>query len=210
MTDTTPLVQQGYTASSITVLEGLEAVRRRPGMYIGNTDVMGLHHCVFEVVDNSVDEALAGYASHIDVVIHADGSVTVEDNGRGIPVDLHPQVGRPALEVVMTTLHAGGKFGGGGYKVASGLHGVGVSAVNAVSEWVQVEVKRNDKLYRQRYERGVPVTDVIEVGPAEGHGTRTTFMRDPEIFAKTAEYKFHTLAERFRQMAFLTRGLTIR
>ncbi|MCW5851494.1 MAG: DNA topoisomerase (ATP-hydrolyzing) subunit B [Anaerolineae bacterium] len=204
-----PTVNGGYTASSITVLEGLEAVRRRPGMYIGNTDVMGLHHCVFEVVDNSVDEALAGYADRIEIVIHSDNSVTVEDNGRGIPVDIHPQVGRSALEVVMTKLHAGGKFGGGGYKVASGLHGVGVSAVNAVSEWLVVEVKQNGTLYRQRYERGVPVTDVEAAGPAEGRGTKTTFMRDTEIFAKTAEYKFHTLAERFRQMAFLTQGLTI-
>ncbi|MCW5880538.1 MAG: DNA topoisomerase (ATP-hydrolyzing) subunit B [Anaerolineae bacterium] len=201
--------QSSYTASSITVLEGLEAVRRRPGMYIGNTDVMGLHHCVTEVVDNSVDEALAGYADRIEIIIHKDSSVTVSDNGRGIPVDIHPQVGRPALEVVMTKLHAGGKFGGGGYKVASGLHGVGVSAVNAVSEWMEVTVHQNGKKYRQRYERGVPVTDVIEIGPSDGSGTTTTFMRDLDIFTRTAEYKFHTLAERFRQMAFLTQGLTI-
>ncbi len=198
-----------YTASSITVLEGLEAVRRRPGMYIGNTDVMGLHHLVFEVVDNSVDEALAGYADRIEIVLRADGAVVVEDNGRGIPVDIHAEVGRPALEVVMTKLHAGGKFGGGGYKVASGLHGVGVSAVNAVSEWMEVEVRRNGNLYRQRYERGIPVTDVEVIGKAEGTGTRTTWVRDPEIFTKTADYKFNTLIERFRQMAFLTQGLTI-
>ncbi|MFN8485338.1 MAG: DNA topoisomerase (ATP-hydrolyzing) subunit B [Anaerolineae bacterium] len=198
-----------YTASSITVLEGLEAVRRRPGMYIGNTDVMGLHHLVTEVVDNSVDEALAGYANRIEIVLRADGAIVVEDDGRGIPVDIHAEVGRPALEVVMTKLHAGGKFGGGGYKVASGLHGVGVSAVNAVSEWLEVEVRRNGNLYRQRYERGIPVTDVEVIGKAEGTGTRTTFLRDPEIFTKTADYKFHTLTERFRQMAFLTQGLTI-
>jgi len=197
-----------YTASDIQVLEGLEAVRRRPGMYIGSTDIRGLHHLIQEVVDNSVDEAMAGFCDHIEVVIHPDLSVTVEDNGRGIPVDIHPQTGKPALEVVMTTLHAGGKFGGTSYKVASGLHGVGVSAVNALSEWMVVEVKRGGKLYRQRYRRGEPLTPVEEIGPAQGTGTKTSFFPDREIF-RTIDYRFDTLAQRFREMAFLTRGLTI-
>jgi DNA gyrase subunit B len=197
-----------YTAEDIQVLEGLEAVRRRPGMYIGSTDVRGLHHLVFEVVDNAIDEALAGAADRIDVRIGTDHTVTVIDNGRGIPVDLHPQKQRPAVEVVMTTLHAGGKFGGGGYNVASGLHGVGVSAVNALSEWLEVQVKRNGQLWRQRYERGKPVTDVDVVGPAEGTGTTVRFLADSTIF-KVLDYKFEALAQRFREMAFLTRGLTI-
>ncbi|OGO40535.1 MAG: DNA gyrase subunit B, partial [Chloroflexi bacterium RBG_16_57_9] len=192
----------------IQVLEGLEAVRRRPGMYIGSTDIRGLHHLVYEVVDNSIDEALAGFANHIDVTIQADQSVTVIDNGRGIPVDLHPQTGRPALEVVMTVLHSGGKFGGGGYKVASGLHGVGVSAVNALSAWAEVEVRRDGQLYRQRYERGIPVTGVEIIGKGNGTGTQTTFMPDFEVF-KTIDYKFDVLCQRFREMAFLTRELTI-
>ncbi|MFN3929591.1 MAG: ATP-binding protein, partial [Thermoflexus sp.] len=211
-----------YDASQIQVLEGLEAVRRRPGMYIGSTDVRGLHHLVYEVVDNAVDEALAGVCTHILVEIQADGSVRVTDNGRGIPVDLHPQTGRPALEVVMTTLHAGGKFGGGSYKVATGLHGVGVSAVNALSEWLEAIVQRDGHRYRQRYERGRPVTPVERIGkadpwswyadprfpPAE-HGTIVHFKPDPEIFRGGIDYKFETLAQRFREMAFLTRGLTI-
>jgi len=197
-----------YTAEDIQVLEGLEAVRRRPGMYIGSTDIRGLHHLVYEVVDNSIDEALAGFANHIEVIIHADQSVTVIDNGRGIPVDIHPQTGRPALEVVMTVLHAGGKFGGGGYKVASGLHGVGVSAVNALSAWAEVKVRRDGQLYRQRYERGIPVTGVEVIGKGNGTGTQTTFMPDAEIF-KTIDYKFDVLCQRFREMAFLTRELTI-
>jgi len=199
---------QKYEASDIQVLEGLEAVRRRPGMYIGSTDIRGLHHLVQEVVDNSVDEALAGACDRIEVVIHSDNTVTVEDNGRGIPVGLHEQTGRPALEVVMTVLHAGAKFGGGGYKVASGLHGVGVSAVNALSEWMEVEVKRGGKRYRQRYERGVPVTGVEVIGPAKGTGTKTTFLADAQIFEKI-DFKFEALVQRFREMAFLTRGLTI-
>jgi len=199
---------QKYEASDIQVLEGLEAVRRRPGMYIGSTDIRGLHHLVQEVVDNSVDEALAGACDHIEVVIHSDNTVTVEDNGRGIPVGLHEQTGRPALEVVMTVLHAGAKFGGGGYKVASGLHGVGVSAVNALSEWMEVEVKRDGKRYRQRYERGMPVTGVEVIGPAKGTGTKTTFLADTQIFEKI-DFKFEALVQRFREMAFLTRGLTI-
>jgi len=198
-----------YTAEAIQVLEGLEAVRRRPGMYVGSTDVRGLHHLVYEVTDNAVDEALAGACDHIEITIHADNSVTVEDNGRGIPVDIHRPTGKSALEVVMTTLHAGAKFGGGGYKVASGLHGVGVSAVNALSEWLEVEVKRNGKLYRQRYERGVPVTPVKAVGKANGTGTRVRFLADSTIFKKL-DYRYDTLAQRFREMAFLTRGLTIR
>ncbi len=199
-----------YDASSIQVLEGLEAVRRRPGMYVGGTDIKALHHLVYEVVDNSIDEALAGACTQIEVIIHPDQSVTVEDNGRGIPVDIHPQVKKSALEVVMTTLHAGGKFGGGGYKVSGGLHGVGVSAVNALSEWCEVEVKRNGQRYFQRYERGYPVTPVQVIGKVkEGEtGTKTTFKFDPEIF-KDVEYRFETLAQRFREMAFVTRGVKI-
>ena len=199
-----------YTASDIQVLEGLEAVRRRPGMYVGSTDIRGLHHLIFEVVDNSVDEALAGACDTISVTIHKDNSVTVADNGRGIPVDIHPQTGKSALEVVHTILHAGGKFGGGGYKVASGLHGVGVSAVNALSEYLDVTVRRDGRLYHQRYEQGKPVTPVETIGEAQGPGTGTTtnFRPDSTIF-KTLDYKFDTLAERFREMAFLTRGLSI-
>ncbi len=200
-----------YDASDIQVLEGLEAVRRRPGMYIGSTDVRGLHHLVYEIVDNSIDEALAGACDRIEVTIHKDGAVTVEDNGRGIPVGIHPQTGRPAVETVMTVLHAGGKFGGGGYKVASGLHGVGASAVNALSEWLVVEVKQKGHIWRQRYERGRPVTELEIVGDVPEHetGTKTTFMADTAIFKGGLEYKFDTLVQRFREMAFLTRGLTI-
>ncbi|MDI7275629.1 MAG: DNA gyrase subunit B, partial [Anaerolineae bacterium] len=197
-----------YTASDIQVLEGLEAVRRRPGMYVGSTDVRGLHHLVYEVVDNSVDEALAGVCDRILVTIHKDSSVTVEDNGRGIPVDVHPQTGKSALEVVHTILHAGGKFGGGGYKVASGLHGVGVSAVNALSEYLEVFVRRDGKLYHQRYELGKPVTPVEVIGTSQGTGNRTVFRPDQTIF-KSLDYKYDALAERFREMAFLTRGLWI-
>jgi len=199
---------QTYEARDIQVLEGLEAVRRRPGMYIGSTDVRGLHHLVYEVVDNSIDEALAGTCDRIEISIHPDGSVTVVDNGRGIPVEIHEQTGKSALEVVHTILHSGAKFGGGGYKVASGLHGVGVSAVNALSEWLEVEVKRGGKLYAQRYERGVPVAPVKAIGKAKGTGTKTTFLPDSEII-QTFNYKFDALVQRFREMAFLTRGLTI-
>ena len=199
---------QSYEARDIQVLEGLEAVRRRPGMYIGSTDVRGLHHLVYEVVDNSIDEALAGACDRVEISIHPDGSVTVVDNGRGIPVEIHEQTGKSALEVVHTILHSGAKFGAGGYKVASGLHGVGVSAVNALSEWLEVEVKRDGKLYTQRYERGVPVTPVKAIGKATGTGTKTTFLPDSEII-QTFNYKFDALVQRFREMAFLTRGLTI-
>jgi len=205
---TTKSKRSSYTAEDIQVLEGLEAVRRRPGMYVGSTDARGLHHLVYEVVDNSIDEALAGFCDRINVTIHKDATVRVEDNGRGIPVDIHPGTGKSALEVVHTVLHAGGKFGGDTYKVASGLHGVGVSAVNALSEWLEVFVQREGKLYSQRYERGVPVTAVQELGKAKGTGTITTFMPDTSIL-KTLDYNYDTLAQRFREMAFLTRGLEI-
>jgi DNA gyrase subunit B len=200
-----------YAAKDIQVLEGLEAVRRRPGMYIGGTDIKALHHMVYEVVDNSIDEALAGSCSQIDITILPDSSVTVEDDGRGIPVDLHPEKKKPALEIVMTTLHAGGKFGGGSYKVSGGLHGVGVSAVNALSEWCEVEVKRNGALYFQRYERGAPVKPVESIGkvPKDQTGTKTTFKFDRQIFKGELEYRFETLVQRFREMAFVTRGVMI-
>jgi DNA gyrase subunit B len=200
-----------YAAKDIQVLEGLEAVRRRPGMYVGGTDVKALHHMVYEVVDNSIDEALAGACTRINVVIHPDSSVTVEDNGRGIPVDLHPEVKKPALEVVMTKLHAGGKFGGEGYKVSGGLHGVGVSAVNALSEWCEVEVKRGGQVHFQRYERGVPTepVQVIDKCSMKGTGTKTTFQYDRAIFKGDFDYRYETLVQRFREMAFVTRGVTI-
>ncbi len=198
-----------YEAEQIQVLEGLEPVRRRPGMYIGSTDARGLHHLINEVVDNSIDEAQNGYADKIVVTIQKDGSVRVEDNGRGIPVSIHPQTGRPALETVMTVLHAGGKFGeGGGYKVSGGLHGVGVSVVNALSEWCEVQVKRNGKLYMQRYRRGVPEHDMVELGEAEGTGTTTIFKPDPEIF-ETVEFNADTVIARLRELAFLNKGVLI-
>jgi DNA gyrase subunit B len=201
-----------YAAKDIQVLEGLEAVRRRPGMYVGGTDVKALHHLIYEVVDNSIDEALAGASDHITVTINEDSSVTVEDNGRGIPVEKHPQLKKPALEIVMTTLHSGAKFGGEGYKVSGGLHGVGVSAVNALSEWCEVEVRRGGKVYAQRYERGAPVGPVKPIGKtAKGvTGTKTTFKYDREIFKGDLDYRFSTLVARFREMAFVTRGVTIR
>lgn len=201
-----------YDAKDIQVLEGLEAVRRRPGMYVGGTDIKALHHLIYEVVDNSIDEALAGSCNQIEVIIHPDSSVTVTDNGRGIPVDIHPQTGKPALEVVMTTLHAGGKFGGGSYKVSGGLHGVGVSAVNALSEWCEVTVKRGGRIHRQRYERGYPTGPVEVIGKIspEETGTSTRFKFDPLIFGSDVDYRFETLTQRFREMAFVTRGVTIR
>ncbi len=200
-----------YAAKDIQVLEGLEAVRRRPGMYVGGTDLKALHHMVYEVVDNSIDEALAGACKRIDVTIHPDSSVTVEDDGRGIPVDIHPERKKPALEIVMTMLHAGGKFGGNGYKVSGGLHGVGVSAVNALSEWCEVEVRRDGQVHFQRYERGVPTGPVKVIGkvPKDVTGTKTTFLRDRQIFKGDFDYRFDTLAQRFREMAFVTRGVTI-
>jgi DNA gyrase subunit B len=199
-----------YTADDIQVLEGLEAVRRRPGMYIGGTDIKALHHMVYEVVDNSIDEAMAGYCDRIAVTIRKDGSVTVQDWGRGIPVGKHKQTGKSALETVMTVLHAGGKFGSGAYKVSGGLHGVGVSAVNALSDWLEVEVRTDGKVHYQRYHRGVPQGDLQVIGQtANGEtGTRTTFFPDTTIFEET-EFRFETLEQRFREMAFLNRGLTI-
>jgi len=200
-----------YGEQNIQILEGLEAVRVRPGMYIGATDQRGLHHLIYEVVDNSIDEVMAGYADTVKVIIHADSSVIIEDNGRGIPVEEHHQrPGLSTLEVVMTILHAGGKFGGGGYQISSGLHGVGVSVVNALSEWCQVDVKREGILYRQRYERGVAVTPLEEVDLVEedDSGTITSFLPDLEVM-ETRDYNFDILAQRFREMAYLNRGMTI-
>jgi len=198
-----------YSVDKIKVLEGLEAVRKRPAMYIGSTDEKGLHHLVEEVVDNSVDEALAGYCTRIDVIINEDGSITIDDNGRGIPVEIHKDYGISGVEVVMTKLHAGGKFDKGAYKVAGGLHGVGVSVVNALSKWLEVEVRRNGKIYRQRYERGKPVTKLEIVGNANETGTKITFYPDDEIFAgKTFDY--HILKKRLQELAFLNKGLRIR
>jgi DNA gyrase subunit B len=198
-----------YTGANIEVLEGLKAVRKRPGMYIGNTDLYGLHHMVYELVDNSVDEALAGYCDRIEVTIHPDSSVTVSDNGRGIPVDMQPQLKKSALEVVLTVLHAGGKFGGSGYKVSSGLHGVGASVVNALSEWLRVEVRKDGGIYRQEYMEGVAIDPVQRVGDTDQpNGTTITFMADRTIFT-TIDYNFDTLAQRFREMTYLTKGLTI-
>ena len=197
-----------YTAESITVLEGLEAVRKRPGMYIGSTGLRGLHHLVYEVVDNAVDEALAGYCTRIDITLTADGGLRVVDDGRGIPVDEHPVEHRPALEVVMTQLHAGGKFGGDSYAVSGGLHGVGVSVVNALSKRLDVEVVRDGWRHRQSYERGLPTAPLERVGKARGHGSTVTFWPDPDIFEET-EFRFETLSNRMREMAFLNAGLRI-
>ncbi|MCL6557299.1 MAG: DNA topoisomerase (ATP-hydrolyzing) subunit B [Firmicutes bacterium] len=197
-----------YGAEEIQVLEGLEAVRRRPGMYVGSTGLRGLHHLVYEVVDNSIDEAMAGFCDRIEVIINEDNSVTVIDNGRGIPVDIHPKVGRPAVEVALTMLHAGGKFGGGGYKVSGGLHGVGVSVVNALSEWLEVEVRRDGNIYHQKYSRGVPVTDLKITGKSKGTGTKVSFKPDPEIFEELV-FSQDTLAQRLRELSYLNKGIKI-
>ncbi len=199
----------GYTAESIQVLEGLEAVRRRPGMYIGSTDTRGLHHLIWEVVDNSIDEAMAGHASHIELTLLPDGSVVNRDNGRGVPVGRH-RTGKDALEVVHTVLHAGGKFGGGGYKVSGGLHGVGVSVVNALSEWMEVESARDGRVWGQRYERGKPTAPVRTLGPSEGRtGTTTRFRPDPEVF-EAIDFNFDIIGQRMRESAYLNKGLWIK
>ena len=197
-----------YDAAQIQVLEGLEAVRKRPGMYIGSTGARGLHHLVYEIVDNSIDEALAGYCKNIHVTICKDNSITVEDDGRGMPVDKHPKMGIPAVEVIHTILHAGGKFGGGGYKVSGGLHGVGASVVNALSTHMEVEIKRNGKIYKQCYERGKTVTPLEIIGESKKTGSKTTFWPDPEIF-ETTIFDYDTLQHRLREMAFLNKGIKI-
>ncbi len=207
-----------YDVSSIQALEGIEHVRKRPGMYVGGTDIKALHHLVYEVVDNAIDEALAGFCTNINIIIHEDSSVTVEDNGRGIPVGPHPTKkdmnGRPmeTVDVAMTIIGAGGKFGGGGYKVSGGLHGVGLSAVNALSEWMVTEIKRDGKLWQQTYKRGVPQGTIKQIGKVKENdtGTKQTFKFDKQIFTEDIDYRFDTLMQRFREMAFVTRGVTIR
>ena len=203
--------EKNYGGDQIQVLEGLEAVRKRPGMYIGSTSGRGLHHLVYEIVDNAIDEALAGFCTHIEVMINKDNSITVIDNGRGVPVDINHKTGRPAIEVVYTVLHAGGKFGGGGYKVSGGLHGVGASVVNALSEWLEVQVKRNGHIYQQRYERGKICYDLKIVGDCdiEDTGTKVTFLPDAQIFQETTVFEFDILMHRLREMAFLTKGIKI-
>ncbi|WP_161878310.1 DNA topoisomerase (ATP-hydrolyzing) subunit B [Alkalibacterium sp. MB6] len=200
---------QEYNASQIQVLEGLEAVRKRPGMYIGSTSVEGLHHLVWEIVDNSIDEAMAGHASQIQVFLEPDDTIRVTDNGRGIPIDIQEKTGRPAVETVFTVLHAGGKFGGGGYKVSGGLHGVGSSVVNALSEFLEVSVHKNGTVYHQRYERGEVMFDLKEIGETDLSGTEVRFKADAEIFKETTTYDFNKLATRIRELAFLNRGLKI-
>ena len=201
-------VEQEYDAAQIQVLEGLEAVRKRPGMYIGSTSLSGLHHLVYEIVDNAIDEALAGFCTEITVTINSDGTITVTDNGRGIPVDVQAQTGRPALEVVYTVLHAGGKFGGGGYKVSGGLHGVGASVVNALSEWLIVQVQRDGRIYEMRFSRGAITQEMTIVGTTDKTGTTVTFKPDPEMFEDTT-YDYETLHTRMREQAFLNGGLRI-
>src|SRR5215218_8055105 len=202
------MAEAAYTAKDITVLEGLEPVRLRPGMYIGSTGSRGLHHLVFEVVDNSVDEALGDRADLVEVTIHPDNSVTVSDNGSGIPTDVMKDQGLPAVTVVLTKLHAGGKFGGEGYKVSGGLHGVGVSVVNALSAWLQVEVKRDGKIWRQEFARGEPTTELKKAGVAKDTGTTIAFLPDGDVFEEL-EWSLETLVQRLRETAFLTRGLRI-
>src|SRR4249920_321874 len=203
------MTQTSYTAKDITVLEGLEPVRLRPGMYIGSTGSRGLHHLVYEVVDNAVDEALGGHNDTVEVTIHPDNSVTVVDEGRGIPVGIVEGTGLPALTVVLTKLHAGGKFGGDGYKVSGGLHGVGVSVVNALSEWLIADVHMDGTIYRQEFERGEPKYDMKEIGPTDRTGTTISFLPDKEVFEEV-DFAADTLAQRLRETAFLTRGLRIK
>ena len=209
MTGIAPEVSEKYDASKIDKLEGLEAVRKRPGMYIGDPDERGLHHCVFEVLDNSIDEHLAGYCKNINVTVHVDGSVSIRDDGRGIPVDVHPKWKMPAVELVLTNLHAGGKFGQGAYKYSGGLHGVGAKCVNALSEWFKVEVSRDNKVYYMAFERGVTKQKLEVIGKSKQTGTLITFKPDPTIFTITTEFKFDLLANRLRELAFLNPGVEI-
>src|SRR5438128_4040617 len=194
-------LSQRYDSSKLGKLEGLDAVRKKPGMYIGGTDERALHHCVSEVLDNSVDENLAGHCDKIEVIIHVDGSISVRDNGRGIPVDIHPQYGIPGVELVLTTLHSGGKYGQGGYKFSGGTHGVGAKCVNAVSEWFEVEVSRAGQVHHMKFERGKTVQKLEVIGKAKGTGTLVTFKPDPEIFQETTEFKSYRLTQRLRELA---------
>jgi DNA gyrase subunit B len=209
MTDANANKNENYDSSQIQKLEGLEGVRKRPDMYIGDTNERGLHHCVFEIVDNSIDESLAGHCSEISVVLHVDGSCTIQDNGRGIPVDIHPKHNMPALELVLTNLHAGGKFGKGAYQVSGGLHGVGAKCVNAVSEWFTAEVRRDGKLHQMRFSRGKTTQELKVIGEATSTGTKITFMPDEQIFEETRDFKFELLAKRLRELAFLNPGVRI-
>src|SRR6476659_4942100 len=198
-----------YDASKLGKLEGLEAVRKKPGMYIGGTDERALHHCVTEVLDNSVDEYLAGYCTRIDVTIHVDGSISIRDNGRGIPVDIHPEYKIPGVELVLTTLHSGGKYGQGGYTYSGGTHGVGAKCVNAVSEWFEVEVSRDGEIHAMEFERGKTIQKLHVIGKAKNTGTLITFLPDKEIFRETTEFKADMIAQRLRELAFLNSGLEI-
>ena len=199
--------EEKYDSSQIQKLEGLEGVRKRPDMYIGDTNERGLHHCVFEIVDNSIDESLAGYCSEIKVHLHIDGSCSIQDNGRGIPVDVHPKHNMPALELVLTNLHAGGKFGKGAYQVSGGLHGVGAKCVNAVSEWFIAEVRREEKVHQMEFSRGKTTQKMQIVGSCKTTGTKVTFLPDEQIFTETREFKFDLLAKRLRELAFLNPGV---
>src|ERR1041385_1466937 len=204
-----PGAEEKYDASKIDKLEGLEAVRKRPGMYIGDPDERGLHHCVFEVLDNSVDEHLAGYCNLVNGTVHVDGSVSIRDDGRGIPVDVHPKWQMPAVELVLTNLHAGGKFGQGAYKYSGGLHGVGAKCVNALSDWFKVEVSRDGQVYYMEFARGVTMRKLEVIGKSKQRGTLITFKPDPTIFTITTEFKFDILANRLRELAFLNPGVDI-